>query len=414
MSDASDSDEDIGEQIRISLRLSADCLDRSLEVPSDAIAVPADIATKGLSAVVNHLLGDEDQSTDQNWDFIVSKKLLRNTGVEAEARRCGISLEEAIPITYFPSLPAPQLSSAEALPDWISGMSAINDYLVTGTYDGSVQMLQTSDDVSTKIWESRLFGGPVKALDAAVLENDVWIAAGSMDHSLSMIHTKEGQIAEKYTCEGHQGGVGALCWGSSLLVSGDDSGCVALWKTTPEEPATKKSTSGSTQRALTPATVWESAHSGKVSGLSYKSSSLLSIGWDHALRVWDVDRQECTTTMSASRVLSCLDERDNMVVTGHADGSLGLWNVAQEEQSIALRKHQGWITAVKWLSEYRLASTGHDGRLCCWDVRSLNKPLHRVALEGKGLCLAQSETKDYLTIFAGGTNSQIQQYRIKL
>jgi ribosome biogenesis protein YTM1 len=54
--DPADDDNDKGEQVRVSLILAAECTDRSLEVPTEPIAVPADIGRKGLSAVINHLL----------------------------------------------------------------------------------------------------------------------------------------------------------------------------------------------------------------------------------------------------------------------------------------------------------------------------------------------------------------------
>ena len=92
-SDSESSNE--GEQIRVSLRLAASVKDRTLEVPTEPIAVPADIGRKGLSAVVNHLLGrpipgeDDDDSDNAsntssesdklpqlNLEFILGKSML--------------------------------------------------------------------------------------------------------------------------------------------------------------------------------------------------------------------------------------------------------------------------------------------------------------------------------------------------
>jgi len=123
--DSNDDDDDRGEQIRISLTLASECRDKSLQVANlPSIAVPADVGRKGLSAVVNHLLdrrllGEDEMEDDDRlaaipFDFIVgganstNRRLLR-TGIEREARRSGLSLEEAIPVTYFPAQEAPEL-----------------------------------------------------------------------------------------------------------------------------------------------------------------------------------------------------------------------------------------------------------------------------------------------------------------
>jgi ribosome biogenesis protein len=103
-----------------------------LEVPSEPIAVPADVGRKGLTAVLNHLLGrgaiasedskdnhdhsdseDVDSTTNSDklppipFEFVMSKNRLLRKGVEKEARQHGISMEEAIPITYFPATTGP-------------------------------------------------------------------------------------------------------------------------------------------------------------------------------------------------------------------------------------------------------------------------------------------------------------------
>jgi len=235
MGDSSDSDGDSsheGVQVRVVLSLAPDCTDRSLAVDVQAIAVPADVGRKGLSAVVNHLLDrklgttqdgedgsdaevDDDDSGDKDdrlpaipFDFIVggsnklqqgssSRRLLR-TGIEKEARRSGLTLEEAIPITYFPAQQAPEMSGqSEQLPDWIAALSFVRqDILCTGCYDGSIHVFQTRkrEDGITLVLEKVAMklptsdGGPIKCLSAIEESSDgrIWLATGSMDHSLQL------------------------------------------------------------------------------------------------------------------------------------------------------------------------------------------------------------------------------------
>ena len=68
MSSSSDEEEDIGQQIRVAFVLDASVTNRDLEVPTEPIAVPADLRRKGLSAVINHLLGRRIGENDENED----------------------------------------------------------------------------------------------------------------------------------------------------------------------------------------------------------------------------------------------------------------------------------------------------------------------------------------------------------
>ena len=139
-------------------------------VPTAPIAIPADTGRKGLSAVVRHLLlvsqqNDTDNAADaaattttsqqqqQQYEFIVGRsssssssstannnRLLR-TSLEREVRRCQLSTEDAIPVTYFRAQPVPQqddTTTTDPLDDWVGALSYNNNTntVVAGCYDG--------------------------------------------------------------------------------------------------------------------------------------------------------------------------------------------------------------------------------------------------------------------------------------
>lgn len=436
MSDSSDL-EDPGEQIRIALRPSRECSD-ALALSSDAIAVPASIGRKGLSAVVNHLLEREDIP----FEFIVGKstKLLR-TGVEKEARKLGLSLEEAIPITYFPSTDAPQaMGESERLPDWISSMDAIDQTLVTGCYDGSLYLFETKNKKSSSsllpIQQTKAHDGPVKCVSIGKdNENQVWIASGSMDHSLKLFK----DLNEYAQChEGHSSSIGAVdIHGSGQrLASGDWDGNVCLWDFSDitEQPI-KKSKGGSQLQLLSP--IRFQAHGGKVSGISWGNfekarneapENLFTASWDHSIKLWDVGRQDCLTTLNSSRVFSCIDtsyHSKGIVASGHPDCTIRLWDVRannSKESSLVVSdstfrpSHKAWVTAVKWSvnSPFHLASTSHDGTIKYWDIRS-SSPLHTVRSFGedhKAFCLVVGNSNQEQTIYVGGTDNCVKQFMV--
>jgi ribosome biogenesis protein len=164
-----------------------------------------------------------------------------------------------------------------------------------------------------------------------------------------------------------------------------------------EETATKKqknsekqsiSSSQNALQTLTPKLLIPQAHYSQISGISWGNlhknghnsasqqyNTLISGSWDHSIKSWDVERQECVVTLNGSKVVACLDtsyHSEGIVATGHPDCNIRLWDVrtnGKEKSSLAVSdktfrpSHKEWVTAVQWSPQnpYHLASTSHDG-----------------------------------------------------
>jgi len=438
---------------------------------------------------LNHLLGrsipkgetkdgdsdESDESDDDDddnklppipFEFIVAgtnSRLLRK-GIEKEARQHGISLEEALSITYFPATTTPDLSDEqEQLPDWVSCLSCNmldSTILSSGCYDGTIHILSrgNGDDLSlNKSHSISVATGPIKAL-ATVQRGDkhpkqpLWIAASSLDHSLSLLQYSTETGLEVYgqgIQEDTSSAIASLDFckatdASLLLASGDGNGTIRIWDfdtvTGSPDPETKKKQKTATgtkgvQREFKPHVTMESAHSQLVSGLSWGNHSsenrthLISGSWDHSIKLWDIEKQDCLLTLNGSRVISCLDtsyHTEGVVATGHPDCTIRLWDVRVQttNQSAVIAdqtfrpSHKAWISDVQWCptNPYQLASTSHDGTVKLWDIRSSN-PLHTVrvfAKTEKGMCLVwapgQGDEKQH--IFAGGTDLIIKHMQL--
>jgi len=520
-SSSSEDEEKIGEQVRVSFTLAKDCTDRTLEVTSQPIAVPASLSRSGLSAVLNHLLGrgETDESDEEAtssarpipFEFVItsqsnkSNKLLR-TGIEREARRRGVSLEEAIPVTYFPAMPTPELvhEDDQRLPDWISAMSYlshcathgvysdqhIDGLLCTGGYDGSLHCFVTGGDTKQSqrtvglrnVAERSVHGGAIKCMSTSRTstdkQTDVWIATGAMDHTLALHQLTKNSVADDNDdnlssaynlslyamCKhGHAASVESVDITSNLLASGDWDGGLCIWKfgdpnLQPEQdeeeqqkqPSKKsKGTKSKGSSALSTTSPYISpqismiAHASKVSGVSFgnhlKLSSspsapetIITSSWDHSLKVWNIDRQDCLMTLNGSRVVSCLDtsyHSPGIAATGHPDCTVRLWDVrsavssklAFKDVAVAVAdktfrpSHNGWISDVRWSREspYHLSSSSHDGTVKFWDIRS-SIPLYTVRAfekkKEKALCLSYGD--DGL-LFSGGTDCIVKQFRVR-
>ena len=480
-----------GNQIRISFVLDASVGTKEtpdgepLEVPSEPIAVPATTRRRGLSAIINHLLdrkvekdakdgsddesgSDSDSDSDDEaklpsiaFDFLVNGRLLR-TGIEAAARREGLSLETAVKVHYFPAARAPTgEGESEELPDWITAMSSCctsaagsatggtADVLFAGTADGAIRAFGCDEGGITELSTIGAHAGPIKCIaslpDANANASGCLVASGSIDQTLVMHHMEKNKLAlHSVFGGGHTNSICSVALmrqseGKAVMASGDWDGNLSVWKvpstgdggnSTNKASKKKQKTSSASATSVEVEEVRSSsswkAHASNISGMAYTHGSngtkLITGSWDHSLKVHDLERQDCILTLNGSRVVTALGRCHNsdVVASAHPDCTVRLWDMrvhakaGAESTSVSdttLRpSHKAWVTDVQWspTDPYVLATTSHDGTVKVWDIRS-SLPLHTVRAHPKGekgLCLSYTNG----IIYSGGSDCVVKRF----
>lgn len=124
------------------------------------------------------------------------------------------------------------------------------------------------------------------------------------------------------------------------------------------------------------------AHFGMVQAIAFVDSDhrILSAGWDGALTAWDLHGQRLRTALSPSPIQAmAVAEEAGKIVTGHADGKVRVWSLAELSLLGEHRLHRSAVLAVAIdASNSRLASSGGDGRVLISEfgahVRELPSP----------------------------------------
>jgi WD40 repeat protein len=164
----------------------------------------------------------------------------------------------------------------------------------------------------------------------------------------------------------HSGG-SAVAFNASgdRMVSGGWEGAVQLWRLPDGKRLSR----------------WR-AHDDSVNGLAFVADDrrVLTAGYDGTLAEWTLGGEPLQRIQTPSpvthMVASAVHDR---VLTGHGDGSVRVWRLAELELIETRKRHRGAVKAVAMdPHSLRYASSGSDGAVFTWDeagaVRALARP----------------------------------------
>lgn len=394
-------------------------LPQQYQVPEDDLVVPSSLARYGLSEIVNRLLSFD---APVPFDFLVDGEFLRSSVLEyLEANR--LSSEKVLQLEYVVALSEPETKNIEQVPDWVSGVAALqaspSSWFAAVSYDGTARLYEGERSQSVV----RLCDAPVTAVAAVPVDGGrgSHIVAAAKDGTMRCCALRHGDSstvsagevvalrgpASKQAVESV-----AINEDGTLLASAGWDQDIYVWNGSVFDTSDANGSGSSKRKAsesASPKFVLEDGHSQVVTCLQFGVKArhpftLFSGSWDSTLRVWDMAAASCVCNFPAGRAVTSLSVSPGMpsqLATSHEDGHVSIWDVRAAPHaslqgalsldsaaglplSSAQAVHRRLTSEVAWCPEdaFRIASVGHDGQLCILDPRSPKMPLQTVRMAG--------------------------------
>lgn len=414
---------------------------------SDApFAVPIKFGRPGLSEVLNHLLNNTEDEDAQTFDFMIGSRLLRSSLNKFIALH-KLSSETIIEIEYFPALTLNEESQKIELPSWVGSIQCLSDKerVVTGCYDGKCQILNVN--TLKPSFEFAAHEDPIRCIYAheSDTNDSLMVLTGSKDTSINVWNVMNEKSAVKVgVLQGHVNSVESMDFWTDkqILLSGDWSGNLFGWKmdqidmsasSAQSSVRSGKRSKANDGKASDSAEVVKlaplftiRAHAQNISGLqkscgSDSGNTLFTGSWDHSIKQWDMETQDCVATLASSKVITSLNysTSSKLVASSHPDGKVRLWDSRQPSEASCVDSFGGntskqWISQVKWhpSSDYHFASVDYEGTVKLWDSRSQVTLGSAEAHDGKALCLDWANASSEMnattgTVISGGSDCYV-------
>jgi ribosome biogenesis protein YTM1 len=349
-------------------------------------AVPTKLGRIGLSEVINHLLQsqptttstNDDTSTKTDFDFVINDILLR-TSLHKFLETHRLSNEDILVIHYVPAMHIPDESTSTELPSWVGCINTkFNSCIFTGSYNGQIQLF---NPMTLALYSSiQGHDQAIRSLTTFSQDGDNFLLSGSKNHSIKCHALTESKnivsLTHVATCKGHSNSVESLdVWESNnnhILLSGDWNGNIFGWNlsTISTSSASKQDEDSSTRKKkklntsvaqhildITPIFTLR-GHSQSVSCIQTipSSNKVFSCSWDHSLKEWDMERQDCLHTFVGSKVMTSLDYSlaTETILTSHTDGKVRLWDPRDKEAGV--NKLSFGAESKHWISQVMMTS----------------------------------------------------------
>ncbi|KAA3672054.1 ribosome biogenesis protein YTM1 [Paragonimus westermani] len=383
-------------------------------VSSSPISLPLSSSSTELEKLLWDLLEESSGSPPKvEFIFLIAGEFLTTSIGEHLTGRQIVS--ESLEIEYCVKQQAPTYVAGIDQEDLISSVKRYKDYVLTGSYDGTVQIwtAETPKQLQSIQLEDR-----VKCVEWLTVDSDqATFATGGFDQTAQIWvwNIKTNTTTCAAVCRGHSETVmtiaaqpvSAVGVDSQLFASGSWDGTIKLWSASAKETDLSEETGGivhtrkSTNKIPTriprvtmaghretvtrvcwlPVSSSYTSNTDRPSG-SAVHSQLLSVSWDHTLRVWECQSGAGSELRSivSSHAIHDADAALQGILTASSDNRVRIYDLRAREALalIGFHGHTAWLTSVAWAPhrDNQFVTGSIDRSVRLWDTRNTRASLY--------------------------------------
>lgn len=400
-------------------------------------SLPTNAGCLELNSLLTGLLfGDDVESKESlKFDFVINGELLRTT-LKGFIDAKELATESLIEIEYTLKEDVPQKCQSLLHNDWVSSVDVgYNDLILSGSFDnttslwsldGQCLVVMTGHTMAVKsvCWAPNTSPGKETFL------------SGSQDQTVRMWEIEEtnnkGEPECVHVCRGHAGSVNCLATNTKVqkFASGSWDKTIKIWDCNIDHTAIDEDLNNDEtkrkkdeEKVKKPSTrtplITFSGHKEAVSSLLWTDeNTIMSAGWDHGIRLWNVSMALNTRTLNSNKVILDISysDKNKLLCSGSVDNYIRLYDTRVEEGEIlksSLSSHTGWVSSIAWSpeNENQLISGSYDCTIRLWDIRKNDIPLAELGKhDDKVMCVCWSEKN---VLLSGGADCQVHVYSKK-
>ncbi|KAI1289760.1 Ribosome biogenesis protein WDR12 -like protein [Halotydeus destructor] len=429
-------------------------------VPSTVYQIDGSSSLEELNKLINALLNEtNDDWTEADFDFIVGGQLLRlalEEHLEELSKERGgvVSAEKEIEIEYLTKEKAPTPSNSLLHDDWVSAIDANGDYVLSGSYDGVINIWTLSGKHKIAIPGHKFPVKSVRWIDTSripatsalppVLDDEYLFLSGSHEELVNVWkwNAKTNKVDVVFTCRGHCRSVDAIDVNCDLFASGSFDKLLKIWSLEIDVEDTGEGNGPSSKRRKkVKSTVideeidlkWNktkvplitlSGHNEAITGIVWLANTedtdtapeIATCSMDNTIRLWDIEVSESKQTLVSSKALLSISycPSNNLLLTGSCDRHIRLWDPRCTEGSMVKQtfsSHHQWVSSVAWSpkSDIHFISGSYDQTVKYWDIRSPKASLYDlIGHKDKVLCVNWSNP-EYM--ISGSADNQLKIFK---
>lgn len=372
------------------------------KVQKNPISVPLKFRPYELNQIINYFFRKKNI-----YSFSINGELLR-TSLEKFIERRSLSLEKKILVNYFYTNSKPEQSVENNHQDWVSAVCLFKSFAATCSYDTSVSIWQ-GKNLLTNVKKHKNVPKAMALIDEA--RTSQRFVTGGKDRSIILWkynHTKSRLKCIKKWLDSKA--ICSLTCSHDLpfIISGNWNGELSLHSTEINFGQTVKFNK---ENQINKISIKKNC---PINAISWPSKISVFAGSWSGLFLLDPNKNTIIHSWSRTAPINDLNYsfEHNLLITAHSDRNIRFFDSRTKSKNVLkmYKSHHKSVSSVRFGSMHQFASSGYDGILKLWDIRSMiplcNIEAHK---NSKIFCLTWKGKR----LATGGSDNKLKQFIMK-